>query len=63
MSKWKPKICDKYWYIDFNFMTTEHTEFCNDSFDTKTISNQGCFRTKSEALKALKEIKKVLKGV
>jgi len=58
--KWKPKVGERYWFIDFRFASS----FCwrSNGFDRRNCREGNCFRTKKEATQALQRVKKALKG-
>lgn len=59
--RFKPKSNQRYWYIENYIFKAELYVWFNDSIDLKNYKSGNCFKTKSEAEKKAKEIRKILK--
>ena len=63
--KWKPSTGEYFYYVEFfywgGFVVGKDT-WVNSVHDGLVYRNGNCFKTKAEAEKMLKEIKKLLRG-
>ena len=60
--KWKPKVGEQYWVIA-HLDCVEHFDWEPDNeFDVRHYKIGNCYRTKKEAMQALRRVKKALRG-